>query len=74
MARSIRTGGAYTRGSVERALELHFPGRWQRSGNGYTLDTAIGVARLHSLREAYLMVVAAAEAKRIERKLEEVSA
>lgn len=67
--------GVYTRETVERALELHFPGRWRPDGipgsRGYTLSTFVGDVRMKNLKEAYVAVVAAAEAKRIADKKEE---
>lgn len=60
------SGRRYTRESVERALSLHYPGRWTYDGkSGYRLQTWVGTIQLRNLKEAYVAVVAAAETKRL---------
>lgn len=58
----------YSQASVERALDLHVPGRWERlaqtnGGPGYLVRTTlIGEVRFLTLKEAYGFCVGAAEA------------
>jgi hypothetical protein len=59
----------YTVESIERALELHVPGRWRRqAGSGYAVETTmIGTVHLTTLKEAYAFCVGAAEVQQRER-------
>lgn len=58
----------YTRESVERALDVHFKGKWEKSPRilgGYVLHSdGIGDVVFRTLAEAYACVVGAAEASR----------
>lgn len=59
----------YTQESVERALDLHCPGRWERlamsnGGPGYVVQTGIGPLHLRTLKETYAYCVGAADADR----------
>lgn len=62
----------YNRGSVERALQVHFPDQsidWMRNANGgYTVSVGIGLIRTRTLRETYMLVVGLAEGKRLKEK------
>lgn len=52
----------YTEESVERALELHCPGRWHRQAVGYVIDhPGVGTLHLRTLKEAYAFVCGAAD-------------
>ncbi len=65
MRLSRPSGYQYNRGSVERALTLHFTegykGWTSNAKGGYLIHTGIGIVELRTLREAALFVIAAAE-------------
>lgn len=68
-----QTASKYNRESVERALTLHLGPQGQsgkswlaRMNGSYTVDTAIGVINLKTLREAAIFVIGLAEGKRHE--------
>lgn len=54
---------AFSQASVERALDIHARGRWDRHPNGeYVVTTHnLGEITLHNLREAYAYCVGCAD-------------
>ena len=54
----------YSVASLEKALELHFPGRWQRRDKGWKIATTLGPLHLKTKAECYALCMGAAEADR----------
>jgi hypothetical protein len=56
---------AYTVESIERAFEIHCPGRWERQAAGWVIHgTGVGDVHLRTNKEGYAYNVGAADVSR----------
>jgi hypothetical protein len=54
----------YTEDSVERALEVHCPGRWRRQAVGYVVSSdGLGEVHLRTMKEAVAYCIGRADAE-----------